>query len=119
MAPGFSAAVTSTAKVAPETRARVLSVDALRGLAMVIMALDHVREFFHAGAMRFQPEDLTQTTPILFFTRWITHLCAPTFMFTAGIGAFFWLRRGHSKAEFTAFLVKRGVWLIVLDQVVL
>ena len=64
---------------------RISSVDALRGLVVIIMALDHVREFFHSGAMLFQPEDLTRTTAALFFTRWITHICAPVFMFTAGL----------------------------------
>ena len=68
---------------------RLLSVDALRGLVMVIMALDHVRDFFHADAMLFSPTDLTRTTPILFFTRWITHYCLPVFMIAAGMGVFF------------------------------
>ena len=58
---------------------RVSSLDALRGLVMIIMALDHVRDFVHNSAMSFPPEDLARTTPILFFTRWITHFCAPTF----------------------------------------
>ena len=55
---------------------------------MIVMALDHVRDFFSSAAQQFAPEDLTRTTPLLFFTRWITHFCAPTFMFTAGIGAY-------------------------------
>ena len=82
---------------------------------MIIMALDHVRDFFHAGATAFSPEDLTRTTTVLFLTRWITHICAPVFMFTAGLGAFYWLQRGHSKPELTEFLVKRGLWLILLE----
>lgn len=86
---------------------------------MIIMALDHVREFFHSGAMSFQPEDLTRTTAILFFTRWITHICAPVFMFTAGLAAFFWLQRGHSKRELSSFLWKRGIWLVILELTVL
>lgn len=102
-----------------DQKARIVSVDALRGLVMIIMALDHTRDFFHAGAMVFQPEDLTRTTVPLFFTRWITHICAPTFMFTAGLGAFFWLQRGRTTAELSRFLWKRGFWLVVLELTVL
>jgi uncharacterized membrane protein len=96
---------------------RIQSVDALRGLIMIVMALDHTRDFFHAAAMQFQPEDLARTTAAIFFTRWITHFCAPVFMFTAGMGAFFWLRK-HTKKELSAFLWKRGLWLVVLDVTV-
>jgi uncharacterized membrane protein len=81
---------------------------------MIIMALDHTRDFFHSAAMSFSPEDLTQTTVVIFFTRWITHLCAPVFFFTTGLGAFFWLSRGHTESR-TAFLVKRGLWLVLLE----
>jgi uncharacterized membrane protein len=98
---------------------RVGSVDALRGLVMIIMALDHVREFHHAGAMLFQPDDLTRTTPWLFLTRWITHFCAPVFMLTAGLAAFYWMRRGHTPAQLTTFLAKRGLWLILIDLVLM
>ena len=73
---------------------RVQSLDALRGAVMIIMALDHVRDFFHSGAMLFSPTDLTRTTATLFFTRWITHFCAPVFCFAAGAGAYLWWRRG-------------------------
>src|SRR6266581_909578 len=83
-------------------KSRVRSIDALRGLVMIIMALDHTREFFHSGATSFQPEDLTRTTAALFFTRWITHICAPVFMFTAGLGAFFWLSRGRTTSHLPA-----------------
>jgi uncharacterized membrane protein len=93
-------------------------VDALRGLVMILMALDHTRDFFHTGAMSFSPEDLTRTTVVLFFTRWATHLCAPVFFFTTGIGAFFWLGRGHTESR-TTFLVKRGLWLVLLEVTVL
>jgi uncharacterized membrane protein len=97
---------------------------------MIIMALDHTREYFHIGAMSFQPEDLTRTTVVLFFTRWITHICAPVFMFTAGIGAFFWLNRGRTvdgsttgqartTFQLSLFLWKRGLWLVVLELTVL
>ncbi|MFN0106610.1 MAG: DUF1624 domain-containing protein [Bryobacteraceae bacterium] len=99
---------------------RIPSIDALRGLVMIVMALDHTREFFHSGAMAgVNPEDLTKTTAALFFTRWITHLCAPTFFFTAGLGAYFWLKPGRTKAQLSKYLVQRGLWLIFLELVVL
>jgi uncharacterized membrane protein len=86
---------------------------------MVIMALDHTRDFFHAGAMVFSPEDLARTTPLLFFTRWITHICAPTFVFLAGVGAFLRLQRDGSKARVPHFLWTRGVWLIFIELTVM
>jgi uncharacterized membrane protein len=98
-----------------QSKLRVPSIDALRGLVMIVMALDHTREFFHSGAMSFQPEDLTRTTVALFFTRWITHICAPVFMFTAGLSAFLWWRRGHATSELSMFLWTRGLWLVVLE----
>ena len=100
------------------TSQRIQSVDALRGLIMIVMALDHVRDFFHNAAMNFQPDDLTRTTPAIFFTRWITHFCAPVFMFTAGLAAYFWLSRGRTKGQLSAYLVKRGLWLIFLELTV-
>jgi uncharacterized membrane protein len=96
-------------------RPRLDSVDFLRGLVMVIMALDHVRDFFNIDARFFDPSDLTRTTPLLFFTRWITHFCAPTFVFLAGTGAYLWASRGRTKAELSRFLVSRGLWLIVVE----
>ena len=86
---------------------------------MIIMALDHIREFFHSGAMSFQADDLTRTTVPLFFTRWITHICAPVFMLTAGIAAFLWYQRGHTKAELSRFLWTRGLWLVILDLTII
>ncbi|HEV8144836.1 MAG TPA: heparan-alpha-glucosaminide N-acetyltransferase domain-containing protein [Bryobacteraceae bacterium] len=100
-------------------KSRIQSVDALRGLIMIVMALDHVRDFFHSAASQFQPDDLTRTTTALFFTRWITHFCAPVFFFTAGIGAFFWLRGDRTRAQLSAFLWKRGLWLVLLELTVL
>ena len=101
-------------------RSRLTAVDALRGAIMVIMALDHTRDFFHAGAMVFSPEDLSRTTPILFFTRWITHICAPVFLFTAGIGAFLRLQRpGATKGQLSRLLWTRGLWLIVIELTVM
>ena len=103
----------------PNVRSRVTALDALRGLAMVIMALDHVRDYYHAAAMQFQPEDLSRTTVAIFLTRWITHFCAPVFMFAAGASAFMWFRNGHSQHELTAYLLKRGLWLVLLELTVL
>jgi uncharacterized membrane protein len=98
---------------------RLEALDAWRGLVMVIMALDHVRDFFHAAAMSFPPEDLARTTPILFFTRWVTHFCAPVFMFASGMGAFLWLQRKGSPAGLSRFLWTRGLWLVVLELTVM
>jgi len=86
---------------------------------MILMALDHVRDFFHAEAMRFQPDDLTRTSALLFFTRWITHICAPVFVFTAGAGAFLWLRGGRTRGQLSRFLWTRGLWLVFLELSVL
>jgi uncharacterized membrane protein len=100
-------------------RERVRSVDALRGAIIVVMAIDHVRDFINSSAMSFSPTDLNRTTVALFFTRWITHFCAPVFAFTAGIGAFLWLCRDRTPAQLSRFLVTRGLWLMVLEVTVL
>lgn len=97
------------------TKNRIFSVDVLRGLIIVIMALDHTREYVNASALVFNPEDLTKTTYAYFFTRWITHFCAPVFAFTAGLGAFLKLERGGTKAELSRFLWTRGLWLVFLE----
>jgi uncharacterized membrane protein len=83
---------------------------------MVIMALDHIRDFFHVGAQRFSPEDLTQTDAALFFTRWITHFCAPVFVFLAGASAYLASRRGMNAAATSRLLWTRGLWLIVIEM---
>jgi len=93
---------------------RIDSIDILRGSIMIIMALDHVRDFFHTGAMTSDPTNPATTTPILFFTRFITHFCAPVFVFLAGTSAFL-AGSKKTKKEMSVFLLKRGVWLIILE----
>ena len=94
---------------------RLAIIDKLRGLVIVLMVLDHVRDFFHVDAYRFSPTDIGKTTVLLFATRWITHLCAPTFVFLAGIAVRLQWARGKRGWRLTRFLVTRGLWLIVLE----
>ena len=96
---------------------RIESIDILRGVVMVIMALDHVRDYFYYGSFFNDPTNLETTTPSLFFTRFITHYCAPVFVFLAGTSAFLYGRK-KSKPELFKFLLTRGLWLILLEIVV-
>ena len=96
-------------------KSRIDSIDLLRGIVMVVMMLDHTRDYVHNAATQFDPTDLSRTNVALFFTRWITHFCAPVFVFLAGTGAYLQLSRGKTKAELARFLVTRGIWLIVLE----
>src|SRR5690348_15513689 len=90
---------------------RIQSIDLLKGLVMVIMALDHVRDYFHYSAFMFDPADPAHSTLPIFFTRFITNFCAPAFSFLAGLSAFMVGKR-KSLSELSAFLFKRGLWLV-------
>jgi uncharacterized membrane protein len=98
---------------------RIDAVDLLRGLIMAIMMLDHTRDFVHRDALSFDAADVERTFPMLFFTRWITHFCAPLFVFLAGTAVSFQEMRGKPKAQLSRFLVTRGLWLVAIELFVL
>jgi len=110
---GASAEIDASKAIAKK---RVVSVDVLRGLVMILMALDHTRDYF--TNLRFQPEDLTRATPALFMTRWVTHFCAPSFFLLAGVSACLAMSAGRSRSEMSRFLLTRGLWLVVLELTV-
>ncbi|GAB4021018.1 DUF1624 domain-containing protein [Spirosoma migulaei] len=91
------------------------SIDVMRGLVMIIMALDHVRDLLHTTSLTQSPTDLTTTTPALFLTRWVTYLCAPTFVFLSGTSAFLSMNSRNDLAPTRRFLLTRGMWLIVVE----
>jgi uncharacterized membrane protein len=105
------------ADLRPPTTARVTSIDLLRGLVMIIMALDHVRDYFNIAAFQFDPTDLSKTSIPLFFTRFITHYCAPVFMLLSGTSAYLVGARKGKKA-LSYFLFTRGLWLVFLELTV-
>ena len=97
------------------TKQRIQSVDILRGAIMIIMALDHTRDFFYnSGGVN--PMNLAVTTPVFFFTRWITHYCAPNFVFLSGISIYL-AGTCRTKSQLSGFLVKRGLWLIAFEVI--
>jgi uncharacterized membrane protein len=95
---------------------RIVSIDVLRGIVMVLMALDHTRDYF--TNFKFSPTDLEHASTAMFLTRWITHFCAPVFIFLSGSSALLSLQKGKSKNEAALFLLKRGLWLILLEVTV-
>ena len=97
---------------------RIYSIDFTRGVVMIIMALDHVRDMIHADSISQSPTNLQTTTPVLFFTRWITYLCAPIFVFLAGTSAYISLKNSNNFVESRNFLLKRGVYLVLLEFIV-
>lgn len=96
-------------------RERIYSVDLLRGVVMMVMLIDHVRDFAQAGALQSNPTDPDTTTVAVFFTRWITHFCAPTFVFLSGVSIYLQKLNGKTNAELARFLFTRGLWLIFLE----
>jgi len=101
-----------------QTKPRIESIDLLKGLVMVIMALDHTRDYFHSAAFLFDPSDPTQSTLPIFFTRWITDFCAPAFSFLAGLSAFM-IGKRKSPSELSGFLLKRGLWLVFIELTII
>ena len=100
----------------PVLKYRIESIDILRGLVMLIMAIDHSRDLFHMGTP--EPTDLAITTPFFFFTRWITHFCAPAFVFLSGVSAYLAGMR-RTENQLGIFLIKRGLWLLVVELVLI
>jgi len=101
--------------VSAAPKQRLTSIDMLRGLVIILMALDHVRDFFHATAYTMDPLDPAKTELWLYLTRWITHFCAPTFILLAGVSAFLQGVNGKGKGALSWFLLTRGLWLILLE----
>jgi len=99
------------------TKTRIDAIDLLRGIVMVIMMLDHTRDFVHSAVVQFDPADLSRTNTALFFTRWITHFCAPVFVFLAGTSAFLYGTK-KNKRETASFLFTRGLWLVFVELVI-
>ena len=96
---------------------RIVSLDLLKGIIIVMMIMDHSRIFFYSGSYLFDPADPEKTNLLLFLTRWITHFCAPAFSVLAGISAYL-IGLRKSKKELSIFLLKRGIWLIFVELII-
>jgi uncharacterized membrane protein len=114
--PDYATPLTAPARSSAVPARRVDAVDVLRGAVMVLMVLDHTRDYFGNAALN--PTDLSQASAALFMTRWVTHFCAPVFASLAGTGAYLAGSRGRSRRDLAAFLASRGVWLIFLELTV-
>jgi len=99
--------------MSPVANKRIASIDVLRGIVMVIMALDHTRDYF--SNFPYNPTDLEHTNAAMFFTRWVTHYCAPIFIFLSGTSAYLSLSKGKTKKQASVFLLQRGLWLLLLE----
>ena len=110
--------MTVDSPASPGKHGRIYSIDLLRGLVMILMALDHTRDFIHAEAFTHNPLDPATTTPFLFFTRFITHYCAPVFVLLAGVSIYLQGLR-KSQGELSVFLLKRGLWLIFVEFILI
>lgn len=108
-----------TSSASDALRSRIASVDWLRGLVMVVMLLDHARDFLHHTGLTADPMAPATTSPGLYLTRWVTHLCAPTFVFLAGVSVYLQLRRGKTKGELSRYLLTRGLFLVALELAVI
>lgn len=111
-------AVTTGAE-GPPTKQRLVSIDMLRGAVIVLMALDHVRDYFHDKAWIMDPLDPAKTDIALYLTRWVTHFCAPTFILLAGMSAFLQGYSGKGTRALSWFLFSRGLWLVLLEMTVI
>jgi uncharacterized membrane protein len=116
---GVPKSVDGGAKAVARAHKRIDLVDRLRGLVIILMVLDHSREYFHSGALAFDPTDPGRTWLALYLTRWVTHLCAPTFVFLAGVSVYLQQWRGKSPEQLSFTLVTRGLWLIALELTVI